>query len=92
MVNQQLNLREVIQGEARERGQVVTEQSKLQKMLLENATIANEEAKERLKTAIAERRAGEIRLRLMEIERQNKSQQCVKNGSFLLKHDEESYS
>lgn len=65
LVNQQLNLQEVLQGEAREKGQVVTEHSKLQKMLL----------KERLKAAIAKRREVEIRLRLMEIELQNKSQQ-----------------
>lgn len=75
LVNQQLNLQEVLQGEAREKAQVVAEQLKLQKMLQENAMIANEEAKERLKAATAKRKAEEISLRLMELELQNKTKQ-----------------
>lgn len=48
--------------------QLVNEQLNLQKMLQENATIANEEGKERLKAATALRQAAEIELRLKELE------------------------
>lgn len=48
--------------------QLADEQLKVQKVLLETATIAQDEAKERLKMVAAQRKRAEIELRLKEIE------------------------